>query len=141
MTPEQEDALVESSIADATIRTGAISVNFDFRDAIRLAIRAAYAQGREDAATESVEPLVDGWPLYSCIPPLQNVVALADGFGDPETLFNSRDWLQKAVEAKGAKMIGGGIGCGQADIDIELEGCRFNLSLRPIASALDAIPE
>lgn len=50
MTPEQEDALVESSIADATIRTGAVSVNFDFRDAIRLAIRAAVAHERERAA-------------------------------------------------------------------------------------------
>ena len=57
---------------------------------------------------------------------------LSEDFGDPETLLNSRDWLQKAVEAKGAKMVGGGVGCGQADIDIEIEGMRFNISIRPI---------
>jgi hypothetical protein len=57
---------------------------------------------------------------------------LAEGFGDPATLLNSRDWLTKALEAKGAKKVGGGIGCGQADIDIELEGCRFNVSIKPL---------
>jgi hypothetical protein len=53
------------------------------------------------------------------------------GCEDVEAFFNLREWLQKAVEAKGAKMVGGGIGMGQADIDIELEGCRFNISIRP----------
>ena len=53
------------------------------------------------------------------------------GCEDIEAFFNMRGWLQTAVEAAGAKMIGGGIGCGQADIDIELEGCKFNISIRP----------
>ena len=71
-------------------------------------------------------------------PPAQNAQppaygALADGFGDPETLFNSRDWLRRALEAKGAKIVGGGIGCGQCDLDFDLEGCKFNVSLRPIS--------
>jgi hypothetical protein len=57
---------------------------------------------------------------------------LHSDFGDPVTLLNSRDWLKNACEAKGAKMIGGGIGLGQADIDIDLEGYRFNVSIRPI---------
>lgn len=57
---------------------------------------------------------------------------LADDFGDPETLLNSRDWLRKALEAKGAKISGGGIGCGQADLEIVLEGFRFNVSIRPL---------
>ena len=59
-------------------------------------------------------------------------VALAADFGDPETLMNSRDWLRKAIEAQGAKVKGGGIGFGQADLDFTLDGCDFNVSLRPI---------
>lgn len=51
---------------------------------------------------------------------------------DVPAFFNMRDWLQKAVEAKGAKMVGGGIGMGQADIDIELDGCKFNISIKPL---------
>lgn len=58
--------------------------------------------------------------------------ALAADFGDPETLLNSREWLTKAVTAKGAEVTGGGCGCGQADIDIVLEGCKFNVSIKPI---------
>lgn len=56
---------------------------------------------------------------------------LAEDFGDPVTLLNSREWLENAVEAKGARVTGGGCGGGQADIDIVLEGCKFNLSIRP----------
>lgn len=51
---------------------------------------------------------------------------------DIEAFFNMRDWLKSACEAKGAKMVGGGVGCGQADIDIELEGARFNVSIKPL---------
>lgn len=61
-------------------------------------------------------------------------VELHEDFGDPTSLFNSRKWLQEACEAKGAKTIGGGCGMGQADIDIILEGCKFNVSIRPILS-------
>lgn len=60
------------------------------------------------------------------------VLQLAEGFGDPETLFNSRDWMRKAIEARGAKVTGGGVGMGQSDLDFTLEGCKFNISLRPI---------
>lgn len=52
---------------------------------------------------------------------------------DTEAFFNMREWLQKACEAAGGKMTGGGIGMGQADIDIELEGCRYNISIKPLA--------
>ncbi len=51
---------------------------------------------------------------------------------DVSAFFNMRDWLQKAIEAQGAKMVGGGIGMGQADIDIDLEGCRYNISIKPL---------
>jgi hypothetical protein len=51
---------------------------------------------------------------------------------DVEAFFNMRDWLQKACEAQGAKMVGGGVGMGQADIDIELDGCRYSISIKPL---------
>ena len=51
---------------------------------------------------------------------------------DVTAFFNMRDWLTSAVEAKGAEKVGGGIGLGQADIDIKLEGCRYNISIRPL---------
>lgn len=56
---------------------------------------------------------------------------LAPSFGDPETLLNSRDWLQGALTSSGATVVGGGCGGGQADLDIDLQGCRFNVSIRP----------
>jgi hypothetical protein len=53
---------------------------------------------------------------------------------DAESFLNMRDWLTKAVEAKGARRTGGGVGMGQADIDIELDGCRYNISIKPLRS-------
>lgn len=63
----------------------------------------------------------------SQLPPMR----LAEGFGDPETLLNSRDWLRRALESARATVTGGGCGCGQADLDIDLEGFGFNVSIRP----------
>lgn len=51
---------------------------------------------------------------------------------DTEAFFNLREWLSKAVEAKGAEVTGAGIGGGQADIDIKLEGFQYNISIKPI---------
>lgn len=62
-------------------------------------------------------------------------LTLHPDFGDVEALFNSRAWITKAVEAQGAKVIGGGCGMGAADIDIELEGHRYNIQIKPIVSA------
>lgn len=62
-------------------------------------------------------------------PPMGQGIA---GIEDVEAYFNMREWLQGACEAKGAKMVGGGIGGGQADIDIELEGHTYNISIRPL---------
>ncbi len=54
---------------------------------------------------------------------------------DIQSLFNMRQWVQEAVEAKGAKVTGAGIGVsgslGLADIDVEIEGFSFNLEIRP----------
>lgn len=59
-------------------------------------------------------------------------IELHPDFGDPEVMLNAREWLQKACEAKGARFTGGGIGMGESDIDIELEGCHFNIRMKPI---------
>jgi hypothetical protein len=71
-----------------------------------------------DAANDDIAP-----------PP---VPVLHPDFGDPIQLLNMRDWIQRACEAQGAKMTGGGCGMGEADIDIELEGHAFNINIRPI---------
>lgn len=57
---------------------------------------------------------------------------LHPGFGDVESMFNMRTWLEKAVTAQGAKVTGGGIGMGVADIDIELEGFGYWINIKPI---------
>lgn len=57
---------------------------------------------------------------------------LAEGFGEPKQLFNMRGWLEKACELNGAKVTGGGIGMGSADIDIQLEGHSYYLTIKPI---------
>lgn len=56
----------------------------------------------------------------------------ASNFGDAETLFNSRAWLEAALSARGASIVGGGIGCGQADLSIMLDGFPFTVSIRPV---------
>jgi hypothetical protein len=72
--------------------------------------------------------------------PLKPPSASTVGFGaeegdlasmDVEAFFNMREWLQQALEAKGAKVWGAGIGCGQADVSIDLDGCSYNVSIRP----------
>lgn len=59
-------------------------------------------------------------------------MTLSPEFGDVDAMLNSRDWLQKAIEARGAKIDGGGFGMGECDLDFTLEGCRFNVTLRPL---------
>lgn len=59
-------------------------------------------------------------------------LTLHEDFGDPEQLLNMRGWLEKAVVAKGAEFEGGGVGMGEADIDILLEGHRFNIRIKPL---------
>ena len=51
---------------------------------------------------------------------------------DAIAAFNIRNWLREACEAKGAKFTGGGVGFGGADLDIEIEGCAFNIFIKPI---------
>ena len=51
---------------------------------------------------------------------------------DVKPALNMRNWVSDAVVAKGAKVVGGGIGFGQINIDIELEGHLFTLSIRAL---------
>ncbi len=55
--------------------------------------------------------------------------------GDPdhwEANLNIRDWVTGALEAKGAKFIGGGVCAESSDFDIELKGMKYNIKIRPI---------
>jgi len=52
-------------------------------------------------------------------------------FSDIETAINMRDWLQAACEKAGAKIVGGGVGREAADLDIELKGNQFAVSVKP----------
>ena len=75
------------------------------REQIKQAMRHPYSEW----TPQFVEQLCD-MAMRACDAPegakdaerLPNM-ELADGFGDPETLLNSRDWLTKAVKAKGAE--------------------------------------
>lgn len=92
--------------------------------------RADVGKGNIPAALAEAAEAADGIiGAYSAPVP---GMKLADGFGDAVALFNSRGWLQSALEAKGAKVVGGGCGLGQADLDIELEGFKFNVSICPL---------
>lgn len=57
--------------------------------------------------------------------------ALHPDFGDIESMFNMRTWLEGCVTAKGAKVVGGGMGMGSADIEIVLEGHEYDINIRP----------
>lgn len=54
---------------------------------------------------------------------------------DLDSLFNVRRWFRDAVEAKGGKVTGAGVGVkgdlGMADIDVEMDGYTFNLEITP----------
>jgi hypothetical protein len=54
---------------------------------------------------------------------------------DLDSLFNVRQWFCDAVEVKGGKVTGAGIGVkgnlGMADIDVEIDGYAFNLEITP----------
>lgn len=64
----------------------------------------------------------------------EGVVPQGDlGFEDIGAAFNMRDWLQKACEDAGAVRKGGGFGFGEADLDIELEGHMFNVTIKPLS--------
>lgn len=71
-------------------------------------------------------------------------VNLPDGFDEGSLdefrrenshIYGIRGWLQEAVETHGARFTGGGCGGGEADIDIEFEGQRYNIVIRPLKRA------
>jgi hypothetical protein len=88
-------------------------------------------------------PAQRAYPTSDCDPnsPLPVAVAAAPSpeFAalDLDALFNMREWVRSALEAKGAKIVGSGIGCGGtmgiADNKIELEGHQCNIEIRPLS--------
>lgn len=70
--------------------------------------------------------------------PQIGAIGVAEGFGDVTAHFNARDWLERAIVSKGAKVTGKGMGMGQADISFTLDGCAFSVSIRPIVSRTNA---
>lgn len=81
---------------------------------------------------EVADSIVSGAPVTLPDGSAVEVTAHGLGFTDIEAAMNMRAWVERACEAAGAKRVGAGIGFGQADIEIELEGCRFNVSIRPL---------
>ena len=64
--------------------------------------------------------------------------------GDPadwEANYNMRKWVLEALEARGAICIGSGFGACLFDLDIELEGMRYNIQIRPHASKWLNVPD
>jgi len=55
---------------------------------------------------------------------------------DFEAFFGIQQWLQEALAAKGAKIVGGGVGLREAVVDIEVDGCRYSVSIKPLAASL-----
>jgi hypothetical protein len=47
-------------------------------------------------------------------------------------LLNRRWWLEHAVTRAGAEITGSGVGLGQADIDVIVDGQCYNISIRPV---------
>lgn len=86
-----------------------------------------------------------GYPAADCNPnaplplPGQDIPSPEFAQLDLESLFNMREWVRDALEAKGAKCIGAGIGCGGAlglaDVQIELDGNQYNIEIRPLPRA------
>ena len=48
-----------------------------------------------------------------------------------EAFLNMRDWFVAAIENHGGKIIDTGMGAGKADLGVELDGCEFNVQIRP----------
>jgi hypothetical protein len=58
------------------------------------------------------------------------------GFSDIEAAIYMRDWLQAACEKAGAKIVGGDVRREEADLDIELEGDQFAVSIKPLKGSI-----
>lgn len=50
---------------------------------------------------------------------------------DLEAFMNTRSWLEKALTDAGAEVTDAGIGMGQADVGINLQGAPFSVSIKP----------
>ncbi len=64
--------------------------------------------------------------------PLPDIPAAFDPKFDVDAAFNIRAWMEDAVIAKGAKVVGAGIGPDGSAIDIEIDGFKFNVFVKPL---------
>lgn len=71
-------------------------------------------------------------PIPVNLPEGLDEASLDDFRAENAGIFEIRKWLQEAVEAQGARFTGGGCGGGEADIDIELDGARYNIVIKPL---------
>jgi len=51
---------------------------------------------------------------------------------DLEAFLSIRNWVSDACVAQGATFLGGGIGFGAADLQLEIEGFEYNITIKPI---------
>jgi len=87
-------------------------------------------------AINDLPPLPEGMIYTSELPPCFNVSTddlTLEPSQDWQALYNMRQWLEKCVEAQGAKVTDAGCGCGGADIGIELEGFAYGITIKPRA--------
>ncbi len=63
-------------------------------------------------------------------------VNLPDGIDPRSTLdtgglsWDDREFVKQALKSAGATVSGSGFGCGEADVDFEINGKRFNVALK-----------
>jgi hypothetical protein len=50
---------------------------------------------------------------------------------DVTAFMNVRDWVEDALKAKGGEITDAGIGMGQADLGVRIDGMPFGISIRP----------
>jgi hypothetical protein len=78
-----------------------------------------------------VDAIMEGVPITLSDGNAVKITAEGLGFSDMEAAINMRLWLQHACEAKGAEVVGSGYGFGAGDLDLIIEGHRYNVSIRP----------
>ena len=54
------------------------------------------------------------------------------GFDDLHAAYNMREWFQGALKAAGAEVSGAGMGMGEADVSIRLDGYEYWCTIKPV---------
>jgi len=94
------------------------------------------AFGKPDDNAEFVLVDADFMEKMLAVEPTETTTELPENLtlegnpGDWKANYNMRCWVQEALEAKGAEITGAGFGACLSDLDIELEGMRYNIQIR-----------